>query len=96
MFRIRGQKGMERYALLIDGQMLIGWDNLLISGKFTKEWRICQKAYVHRVRLKNPILHAEKMRKKKKDKEKNKSKQKNKTEAFHTFFQAIVPSIKEM
>jgi hypothetical protein len=87
---------MERYALLIDGQMLIGWDNLLISRKFTKKWRICQKAYVHRVRLKNPILHAEKMRKKKKDKEKNKSKQKNKTEAFHTFFQAIVPFIKEM
>ena len=24
MFRIRGQKGMERYALLIDDQLLIG------------------------------------------------------------------------
>ena len=96
LFRIRGQKGMERHALLIDKHMLIGWDNLLIRGKFTKEWRICQKAYVHKVRLKNPILHAEKMRKKKKDKEKNKSKQKNRTEAFHTFFLAIVPSIKEM
>ena len=73
---------MEGYALLIDEQMLIGWDNLLISGKFTKEWRICQKAYVHRVRLKNPILHAEKMRKKKKDKEKNKANRNTKQKHF--------------
>ena len=36
MFRIRGQKGMERYDLLIDEQLLIGWDNLL-RGKFTKQ-----------------------------------------------------------
>ena len=43
MLRIRGQKGMERYALLIDEQLLIGWDNLL-GGKFTKQWRIYQKA----------------------------------------------------
>ena len=41
MFRIRGQKGMERYDLLIDEQLLIGWDNLL-RGKFTKQWRILE------------------------------------------------------
>jgi hypothetical protein len=44
MLRIQGQKGMERYDLLIDEQLLIGWDNLL-RGKFTKQWRIQQKAY---------------------------------------------------
>ena len=43
MLRIRGQKGKERYALLIDEQLLVGWDNLL-RGKFTKQWRIYQKA----------------------------------------------------
>ena len=46
VLRIRGQKGMERYALLIDEQLLVGWDNLL-RGKFTKLWRIYQKAYVN-------------------------------------------------
>ena len=29
MLRKRGQKGMKRYDLLIDEQLLIGWDNLL-------------------------------------------------------------------
>jgi hypothetical protein len=29
MLRIRGQKGMEICALLIDEHLLIGWDNLL-------------------------------------------------------------------
>ena len=59
-------------------------------------WRIYQRAYVNRVRLKHPRLHAEKMRNRKRDKETNKGKRKNKTEAFHSFFQAIVPFIKEM
>jgi hypothetical protein len=36
MIRIRGQKGYERYGLLIDEQMVIGWDNLL-HGKFSKQ-----------------------------------------------------------
>ena len=46
--------------------------------------------------MKHPRLHAEKMRNRKRDKETNKGKRKNKTEAFHSFFQAIVPFIKEM
>jgi hypothetical protein len=99
MLRIRGQKGMERYDLLIDEQLLIGWDNLL-RGKFTKQWRIQQKAYMNRRRLRDPPLHTRKLRKKKRDEEKNtskyKRKQKNKTEAFHLFFQSIVPFIKEI
>ena len=43
MLRIRGQKGMNKYNLLVDEQLLIGWDNLL-RGKFTKQWNIQQKA----------------------------------------------------
>jgi hypothetical protein len=104
MFRIRGQEGMERYSLLIDEQLVIGWDNLL-RGKFTKQWKIQQKAYKTRRRLKNPALYARKQRKKKReeekreksnDKNKSKKKKKNKTEEFHSFFQAIVPIIMEM
>ena len=33
---------MERYDLLIDEQLMIGWDNLL-RGKFKKQWRIYQR-----------------------------------------------------
>ena len=51
MLRIRGQKGMERYALLIDEQLLIGWDNLL-RGKFTKHWRI----YIRKLMLTGFLL----------------------------------------
>ena len=75
MLRIRGQNEMKRYQLLIDKQLLIGWDNLL-QGKFTKQWRIYQKAYVNRVRLKHPRIHAEKVRNRKRDEGKNKSKYK--------------------
>ena len=57
MLRIRGQKGMNRYNLLVDEQLLIGWDNLL-RGKFTKQWKIQQKAYMHRQSLRDPALHA--------------------------------------
>jgi hypothetical protein len=54
-----------------------------------------------RKRLRNPALHARKLRRKKREEDKNKSKgenrkKNNKTEAFHLFFQAIVPFIKEI
>jgi hypothetical protein len=45
MLRIRGQDGMKRYDLLVDEQLLIGWDNLL-QGKSTKHWKIQQKSYL--------------------------------------------------
>ena len=57
MLRIRGQKGMNRYNLLVDEQLLIGWDNLQ-HGKFTKQWKIQQKAYMNRQSLRDPALHA--------------------------------------
>jgi hypothetical protein len=102
MLRIRGQEGMERYSLLIDQQTVIGWDNIL-RGKFSQQWKIQQKAYIVRRKLKNPFLYAKIQRKKKRkaDKEKandkNKTKKKkNKTEAFHAFFQSIIPIIQEM
>jgi ribonuclease HI len=103
MLRIRGQEWMNRYSLLIDEQLVIGWDNLL-RGKFSKQWKIQQKSYITRRRLKNPALHARKLRKKKREQEKSKSKEnnngkmkkKNKTEAFHSFYQSIVPFIMEI
>jgi hypothetical protein len=106
MLRIRGQAGMERYDLLIDEQLLIGWDNLL-RGKFTTQWKIQQKSYITRKRLSNPALYARKQQRKKREEEKNKrndknkkkdgkKKKTNKTEAFHFFFQSIVPHIKEI
>jgi hypothetical protein len=57
---------MERYDLLIDEQLLIGWDNLLL-GKFTKQWKIQQHAYMTRKRLHNPALHARKLRRKQRE-----------------------------
>ena len=103
MLRIRGQEGMAQYDLLIDEQLLIGWDNLL-RGKFTRQWKIQQKAYITRKRLANPALYARKQRRKEREEEKNKKKDTNKskrrkvnkTEAFHSFFQSIVPIIKEI
>jgi hypothetical protein len=98
MLRIRGTLGNDNYSLLIDEQMIIGWDNIL-RGKFTKQWKIQQQTYITRQRLKNPALHARKQRKKKKEEEQNKDrnkikkKKKNRTEAFHLFFQNIVPII---
>ena len=44
MLRIGGQPGMKRYNLLIDEQVVIRWYNLL-RGKFSKQWKIQQKAY---------------------------------------------------
>jgi len=100
MLRIRGGKDMENYSLLIEEQLVIGWDNLL-RGKFSKQWRIQQKAYTNRIRLKDPALHArkqrERIRKEKIYEAKHKGKTtKNKTEAFHSFFKSIVPIIKEI
>jgi hypothetical protein len=106
MLRLRGQEGMDRYSLLIDQQTVIGWDNLL-RGKFSKQWKIQQKAYTVRRKLNNPLLYAriQRGKKRKADKEKEKEKannknnikkKKNKTEAFHAFFQSIIPIIQEM
>ncbi|OEU19894.1 hypothetical protein FRACYDRAFT_235957 [Fragilariopsis cylindrus CCMP1102] len=103
MFRIRGGKGMGRYKNLIDEQTVIGWDNLL-RGKFSKEWRIQQKAYKTRLRLVDPIEYDRIKRQRKRQQEQqndannnNKTtKRKNKTEEFHGFFQSIVPIILEM
>jgi hypothetical protein len=99
MLRIRGQEDMQRYSLLIEEQIVIGWDNLL-RGKFTKQWKIQQKAYLTRKRLKNPLLYDRIQRKKKrkaeKEKDNNKTKRKNRTEVFHAFFQSIIPIIQEI
>jgi hypothetical protein len=56
MLRIRGQEGCRIYYLLIDEQTVIGWDNLL-RGKFSKQWKIQQEAYVTRRKLRNPVLY---------------------------------------
>jgi hypothetical protein len=56
MLRIRGEEGYERYETLIEEQTVIGWDNLL-RGKFSKQWKIQQKAYKTRRKLRNPFLY---------------------------------------
>ena len=53
MLRLRGQDDMERYKLLIDEQLVIGWDNLL-GGKFSKQWKNQQKAFIFRRKMLNP------------------------------------------
>ena len=98
MLRIRGEPGMARYDLLIDEQeVVIGWDNL-IWGKFSKQWKIQQKAYVNRRKLLDPRTYARVKRNKKRKAatDKNKSKRKNKTEEFHAFFQAIINIIQDI
>ena len=97
ILRIRGQEGYERYDLLIEEQTVIGWDNLL-RGKFSKQWKLNQKAYITRRKLSDPFLYEKAQRNKKRaeDKKNNKKKKKNKTEDFHGFFQAIIPIIQEM
>ena len=57
-------KDMGRYKNLIDEQLVKGWDNLL-QGKFSKEWRIEQKAYKTIIRLVDPIEYDKVKRKKK-------------------------------
>jgi hypothetical protein len=101
MLRLRGKDGMKQYNLLIHEQFLIGWDNLL-RGKFTKQWKIQQRAYITRQRLHDPVSYARKQRRKKREEAKYKAKNKgkgkryNKTEEFHLFFQSIVPHIKKI
>jgi hypothetical protein len=77
ILRIRGQKGYKRYDLLIDEQTVIGWDNLL-RVKFSKQWKLNQKAYVTRRKLSNPFLYDKAQRRKKRaeDKKENKKKEK--------------------
>jgi hypothetical protein len=102
MLRLRGQEGMERHNLLIEQQMVIGWDNLL-RGKFSQQWKIQQKEYTVRRKLKNPLIYARIQRRKKRKAEQDKAKdrrktkkKKNRTEAFQAFFQSIIPIIQEM
>jgi hypothetical protein len=100
MIRIRGQEEYKRYDLLIDEQKVIGWDNLL-RGKFSKQWKIQQKAYTIRQKLRNPFLYEKTQRRKARELAKNKNKntknkKKSKTEDFHAFFQAIIPIIQEI
>jgi alpha-galactosidase/6-phospho-beta-glucosidase family protein len=101
MIQIRGQEEYERYDLLIDEQTVIGWDNLL-RGNFSKQWKIQQKAYTTRRKLRNPLLYEKIQRRKARELAKNKNKntknkkKKNKTEDFHAFFQAIIPIIQEI
>jgi hypothetical protein len=48
MLQTRGTLGKDNYSLLINEQMIIGWDNIL-RGKFTKQWKIQQQqAYITR------------------------------------------------
>ena len=102
MLRLRGQEDVDkkqtfkRYTLLIDEQVVIGWDNLL-RGKFSKQWKIQQKAFITRKKLSDPRAYARAQRNKKQKEAKNtkENKRKNKTEAFHAFFQAIIPIIQE-
>ena len=53
-FRMRGDPALERCPLLMDEQLLIGWDNLL-RGKFSKQWKIQQREYITRRKLKKSI-----------------------------------------
>ena len=101
MLRLRGQEDVDkhqiykRYAQLIDEQVVIGWDNLL-RGKFSKQWKIQQKAFITRRKLSNPRAYARAQRNKKRKAKNDKTiKKKNRTEEFHAFFQAIIPIIQE-
>jgi hypothetical protein len=99
MIRIRGQEEYERYDLLIDEQTEIGLDNLL-RGKLSKQWKIQQKAYTTRQKLRNPFLYKMTRRRKAselaKNKNKNtKNKKENKTEDFQAFFRQLLLSYKK-
>jgi hypothetical protein len=94
MIRIRGQEGYERYDLLIDEQTVIGWDNLL-RGKFSKQWKIQQKAYTTRRKLRNPFLYEKTRIRKAREFAKNKNKnnkRRNSTEDFHAFYRRLLLS----
>ena len=101
MLRLRGQEDVDnnqiykRYTLLIDEQVVIGWDNLL-RGKFSKQWKIQQKAFITRRKLLDPRAYARAQKNKKRKAKNDKvTKKKNRTEEFHAFFQAIIPIIQE-
>ena len=97
MLQVRGQEDMERYNLLIDEQVVIGWDNVL-RGKFSEQWKIEQKAFIFRRKMLDPRSYerAQRNKKRKAAMDKTVSKRKNKTEAFYAFFQAIIPIIHEI
>ena len=57
MLRIRGQPNMIRYNILIDEEVVIGWDNLM-GGKLSKQWKIQQKAYLNRRKRQDPRAYA--------------------------------------
>jgi uncharacterized protein YbbK (DUF523 family) len=70
----------------------------LLRGKFSKQWKIQQRAFIFRRKMVDPRKHARVQRNKEQHaaKDKSKTKKKNKTEAFHAFFQAIIPIIQEI
>jgi hypothetical protein len=73
MLRIRGQEGYERYDLLIDEQTV----------KFSKQWKIQQKSYVTRRKIRNPFLYEKTRRRKLQEEDKKRAtKKKKKTEDF--------------
>jgi hypothetical protein len=99
MIRIRGQEDYKRYDLLIDEQTVIGWDNLL-RGKFSKQWKIQQRAYTTRRKLRNSLLYetAQRRKARKSAKNKNKStknKKKKKKKIFTRSFRQLFLSYKK-
>ena len=97
MLQIRGQTNMERYQQLIDEQVVVGWDSLPRE-KFSKQWKLQQKAYINRRKLRRPRLYARVQRNKKRKAatDKTNSKRKDQTERFHSFLQAIITIIQEI
>jgi hypothetical protein len=67
-----------------------------------KQWKIQQRAYTTRRKLRGPLLYEKTQRRKARESAKNKNKntknkkKKNKTEDFHAFFRAIIPIIQEI
>jgi hypothetical protein len=61
---------------------------------------LTSKILITGILLRDPALHARKLRKKKREDEKHtnrtKGRKKNSTEVFHSFFQAIVSFLKEI
>jgi hypothetical protein len=95
MLRIRGTPGNENYSLLIDEEMIIG--------KIYKTMEDTTTSVHNKEKTEESCIACKKRNKKEEREEeqnngKNKSKKKtkNRTEAFHLFFQNIVPIIKEM
>jgi hypothetical protein len=75
---------------------VIGWENLL-RGKFSKQWKIQQKAYVTRRKLRNPFLYKKYKEERRASSLRTRTKRrKENIEDFHAFFQAIIPIIQEI